>query len=132
MQRQGFTLSLLILFVVSLTMTSCKYEEGPFISLRSKKERVANTWKYKKIIRDNGDEITGDNLPDTELTFTKDGDYKVNGNEQGNWEFGPDKEKLILKDENGNDQGEADILKLKEKELWIKNEQGDEYHFEPA
>lgn len=35
-------------FAVAILFTACKYEEGPGISLRSKRDRVANEWKVDK------------------------------------------------------------------------------------
>lgn len=37
-------LALSILFLTSVALTSCKYEEGPGISLISKRDRLANEW----------------------------------------------------------------------------------------
>ena len=34
--------------VISIALTSCKYEEGPGISLRSKRDRVSNEWLVKE------------------------------------------------------------------------------------
>lgn len=35
--------------LAAATITACKYEEGPGISLRSKRDRVANEWKITKL-----------------------------------------------------------------------------------
>lgn len=39
-----FNLVLTVLFLTSIALTSCKYEEGPGISLISKRDRLANEW----------------------------------------------------------------------------------------
>ncbi len=129
MFKNKYTFGLLLILALGFT-SSCKYEEGPFISLRTKKERVANTWQVEKIIQDDGDEFSGDDVPDTEYTFTKDGKFKVDGNHVGSWEFTNSKEKIRFEFAGGS--SESEILKLKEKELWVENDDGDETHYEPA
>lgn len=38
-------LSLVLVSAFAVVFTGCKYEEGPAISLRNKRDRVANEWK---------------------------------------------------------------------------------------
>lgn len=125
--------TLLIALLCTFAFASCKkYEEGPVVSLRSKKERVANTWVMEKIIDSDGTEYQGSQIPDNEITYTKDGDVEnEDGDKIGEWEFGDSKESLIFKPEVG-DESENDILRLKEDELWLEDENGNENHFEPA
>ena len=57
MKTSGLFL-VLVMLVSSLTFQSCsKYEEGPSISLRSKKARLVNKWKIDKMYK-NGTEYT--------------------------------------------------------------------------
>ncbi len=128
--------------------TGCKkYEEGPTISLRSKKARVVNEWKVVKIF-ENGKEQDMDDMKlwydfnddwtgRTYISFTING-QEYSGENNFDWEFNDDKTKILIKtkDANGNTQtDEAVILKLYEKEMWLKetDDNGDEweYHFEP-
>jgi len=79
--KNKIKLVVLIAFAGLLTfgVESCKkYPEGPTISLRTRKERVANTWKvdnYKVY----GTDLTSLFADYTE-TYTKDGNYSYNGN----------------------------------------------------
>ncbi len=121
-------------------LTACnKYEDGPKISLRSKKERVANTWVIEKAIR-NGNDVTDEYTIYT-LTTSKDGDAKLNAavtgsftyTTDGTWEFNSNKENLIFDYENNNADNTYQILKLKEDELWIREVGGeDELHLQPG
>lgn len=116
-----------LFFLLSIgVLSSCKYDEGPILSLRAKKERVANEWKVEKVIEANGTEREG---RDDHWTFTKDGALFVNGNEKGRWEFGSDKESLILEQKPGPDE-EFEILRLKEQEMWLESEDDEEIRFE--
>lgn len=133
MSKKFIFLSLIVFLLIGV-VSSCKYEEGPFVSFRTKKERVANTWKIEKIIKDDGKEKTGDSVPDTEYTYTDGGDYKEDGNELGDWEFKDSKEEIYheVNTPFGTVDYSHEILKLKEKELWVEDEDGDEIHYEPA
>lgn len=125
--------TLLIALLFTFAFASCKkYEEGPVVSLRSKKERVANTWVIEKIIDSDGNEYQGSMVPDIETTYTKDGDVEnEDGDKYGEWEFGDSKESLIVKPDNGG-ESESEILRLKEDELWLEDDDGTETHLEPA
>jgi len=123
-------------FVFTLTsMTGCKkYEEGPALSLKSKKGRVANKWKidYAFDIDDN-QVVTSDYTGET-WEFAKDGEWIERDNDvidkSGTWDFISDKESIkITKDNNNIDY--YDILKLKSKEMWLKDKD-EELHLIPA
>lgn len=135
------TLILAVVFC-ALSLVSCsKYEEGPAISLRSKKERVSNTWKIENAYR-SGEDVTEDYDQYT-LTMTKDGDarlvaiytsgaftfeYETNGT----WKFENSKEVLVLDFEDNDADNKYQILKLKEDELWLREQGGeDELHLIP-
>ncbi|UPT65292.1 MAG: hypothetical protein M0D57_12035 [Sphingobacteriales bacterium JAD_PAG50586_3] len=121
---------------------SCKkYEEGPGLSLRSRKERVANTWEIEKVLV-GGVEQTN---PSSEtVTFDKDGKVSstFNGTTfEGTWELTNDDEQIEVKITfNGiSSTSSYKIIKLKEKEFWIRdendaNDSSDdvETHYEPA
>lgn len=122
--------------------SSCsKYEEGPAFSLRSKKSRVANTWEVKKAMED-GKDVTND-YEQYQLRLLQDGDARLtaiytSGNftweyeTDGTWEFSNDKEDLQLDMENDDADFTYQILKLKEKEMWLREKGGDtELHLEP-
>ena len=125
-------ISLLSLFVVMLTLSSCKkYDEGPMLSLRSKTERVANVWKVAKATALLTNTDVTDDFKDDYIEFTKDGDYLSSGVKAGTWAFTGDKDKIIV-DYTGGIAYTYKIIKLKEKEFWIKDDDGTlELHFEP-
>lgn len=126
-----------------------KYPEGPAISLRSKKERVANTWKLDQLISGGVDSTAfyTNILNDYTVTLTKSGSYTIAYNvwgfgvtESGDWSFSSGKEDLNITPKSisiGNlpSPSVLQILKLYEKELWLRNFQSNgttkEYHFSP-
>jgi hypothetical protein len=107
--------------------TSCKYEEGPILSLRTKKDRIAGDWVIEKTIESDGTEDT--DWDGVEVTFDKDGTgkssytYTIFGvsttqTTNFNWEFTDSKKKLKITTEDG-DVDESTILKLKNDEMWV-------------
>ena len=125
-------LSTVLLFAFSFT--SCKYEEGPTISLRPKNERIANTWVIDKAYH-NGEEVT-DEYDQYELYLTTDnkasltvvysgGTFTFEYNTSGVWAFANSKEELVLDFEDDEADRTYEILRLAEKELWLKEKGGD-------
>lgn len=135
-------LVLMYLVITVALFSSCqKYEDGPLISFRSKTERIANNWRVAKAIHD-GNDVTGDfnrydislsKNGDASLTATysflgADYDYKTTGK----WSLVEDKEKIVLDFENNLADANYFILRLKEKELWVRQENSNlELHLEP-
>lgn len=120
-----------LLFIVTLigvVASGCKkYPEGPTVSLRSKKERFANTWKLSKYLI-NGTDYTS-SYKDFLLTTTKGSDYTLSYkvtllltfslSEAGTWAFTADKREVVFnKTSPSSDTYQWQILKLKEDELW--------------
>ena len=68
--------AILSFFLIGFLFTSCyKYEEGPRISLLSRKARLCNEWRVSTYL-DNGTDKT--NAEETiTLTIEKDGTYSV-------------------------------------------------------
>lgn len=140
-------LTIISLFILSVAVfNSCsKYEDGPGISLRSKKARMANTWKIDKITDlDTGEEINqndflgiSDSTGMTEsvvITFDikKDGKIDVIATfvsfpitvASGTWEFvGETGIKISATYINATSPEviEGTILRLANNELWIKD-----------
>lgn len=122
----------LLLSVLFLTTPSCKkYEEGPYVSLRSKTERVANNWRVEKAMNGNTD-ITSD-FERYEIIFTTSNRasiiaaYKFFGTTyayitEGTWSFNGNKEKLIVDYENNEADRVYFILRLSEDEMWLREE----------
>lgn len=100
-----------------------KYEEGPSLSLRSKKARVANEWKIAYAY-DLGDleEITADYVGEI-WEFSKDGEFMERESDivkkTGTWNFINDKEEITIS--IGTDIDKYRILRLKENEIWLKD-----------
>src|SRR5687768_14500600 len=119
---------LLALPVILLSACS-KYEDGPAISFRTKKDRVCNTWvvgsAYKNGV-DNTSEFNG-TFAGYLLDIRKDETYTLSYtppgvgsvNEEGHWNWDNDKLKITLTDSDGS-VTEYLILKLKEKEFWVQ------------
>ncbi len=131
-----------------------KYPEGPMISLRLKKERVANTWKIDKLLINNVDSAAyfSNIYKDYTINLTKSGSYSITyyvtiplaGNvtntESGTWSFTSNKDDLTLTPTSityGNVPSPStfQILKLYEKEMWVRKVDGNgkvtEYHLLP-
>lgn len=125
------------LFITAFTLiaSSCKkYDDGPFISVRSKEERVANTWVIDKAY-DNGSDVT-DDYDQYELYMGKDGkatltskyqsgDVSFSFSTHGIWLFENYKNDLRLDFDDDDADRVYKILRLKEAELWLKEKGGD-------
>src|SRR5262245_35502326 len=90
------------IILLSVVVGCNKYEEGPSLSLRSKKARLAGEWKIDHITF-NGDDITQSVITNmgTDYVFTiaKDGTYTGKGtyvDDKGTWKFGHEKGYLIM------------------------------------
>lgn len=132
------SLALCIIMTASSMLTSCKkYEEGPALSFRSKKERVAGTWEVTTVIQ-NGMEIPAGPVSMT-WEFNKNGTYiRKSTNletgtiyqESGTWEFKDKKSCIEISVQVSGSPNfyfeRWDIVKLMEKELWIEYYQANE------
>lgn len=140
-------LTIAAFFLISVVvLNSCsKYEDGPGISLRSKKARMANTWKIDKITDlDTGNEVdqnefmgfadSSDVAMSVVVTFDikKDGKIDIIATissfsitvASGTWEFVGDtgiKISVIYMNTTSPEVIEGTILRLANNELWIKD-----------
>lgn len=110
--------------LISTVIVACKkYNEGPRISFRSKKERVSNEWVLSDRYVADTLNMWEDSLNTGVLRFTKAGFYSLSTDtlqETGEWAFNHDKKKIVL-DINSDTDIRPDVLqiqKLKEEELW--------------
>lgn len=138
-----------IVFGMISSFSSCKkYEDGPSLSVASKKGRVANNWKmeaeYKNGVQQ---QLDADDLA-YRIEFSKDGAVTekftdtgtgVVSSYTGTWDFSSDKETLTTTITYG--PGDIDvetykILRLKSNELWLEqtdsNGNKTEIHFVAA
>lgn len=112
---------LLLLACMALpALQGCKkYPDGPALSLRSRSERVANTWKVENY-KINDNDYTSLVAGYTE-TFSKDGAYSYswgNLSGTGNWAFQNEDQEIRLTGISNQDSYTLVILKLEEKEFW--------------
>ena len=144
MKLRNLSLLIACAFLFAAGLNSCSpYEEGPAISLRSKTERVANTWRVNYAVEADGDDQTSDYEEDR-FILDKDGNvtytFEIAGTvftATGTWAFTNDDENIRIQtsfDFLGLpvDSDETyEILKLKETEVWIRDIDDDqiELHF---
>jgi len=120
MKFKNLIFSLSILFVTIPLIQSCKkYPEGPAFSLRSKTERVSNTWKVENY-KINGSDFTS-LVSDYTETFTKENTYSYTWGILGgscNWAFQNDNMEIKLDGNEDNTSRTLFIEKLEEKTFW--------------
>lgn len=116
--------------LLAILFTSCYYEDGPIVSLRTPKMRVVNKWKYDKVTK-NGKDVS-DEFTALWAEYKSDGtsEYLVgNGiHHYGNWQLSDDSRELSVDYTNDNDSTWSvtyTITKLKEKEIWMNGVDGD-------
>lgn len=130
------TTILFALAVIGGVVISCKkYEEGPAMSLRTKKARMAGEWTVEKVLY-NGTDVTSQYLPSGttyKITIEKGGSWNDvmsssggSSTSKGTWEFVDKKENLKMVTEGSGDaDGDTSVIvKLKNKELWIDSKSG--------
>jgi len=134
-------LSLAMLAMVFVMSSACKYEEGPALSLRTKTARLTGTWKAEKFIDKNGAESTPDTNDNSTWTIEKDNKFSIKSDFfgqtttfNGTWDWTDSKEGISVTIDFGIGTNTVvyTILRLKNKELWIQDEDGDQTHFVPA
>ncbi len=135
--KSNLKISLLLLAFAGLLMTgfeSCnKYPDGPAFSLRTRTQRVANTWKIENYTV-NGDDYTS-LVSDYVETYSKDGNYSYSWGSfagTGNWHFENDDKEIQINGTSNQSDQRLIILKLEEKTFWYYIMDGGdrkEYHF---
>ena len=104
-----------------LTLSCNKYEEGRWICLKSKKERVANTWQLEEY-RINGVDVTAKYkaINYTEK-YNKAGEFEISANNEtrdGQWEFISEARCMRRFGMEGIPTRTLIITRLTEKEFW--------------
>lgn len=132
MKKLKYLPALIIAVFALFFFDSCKYEDGPAISFRSRKERVANTWKLDQYLVNGVDSTLGfEYLYNTaRWTFNKNGGFMFSYiwadttvSAIGEWEFTSNDEAINLNYVTFADtitKQTLTILRLKEKEFWFK------------
>jgi hypothetical protein len=123
------TLLFVLIAVSALMFQSCKYEDGPSVSCRSKKTRVANLWRLSEMyVNDTLQELNSNTGYSLELTKEGVATTTLDNNAVapivGTWEFGDKKETLIMHYPSDNLDpdnvpAEYTILRLADDELWL-------------
>jgi hypothetical protein len=135
------TLFALMAIITLVFADSCKkYEEGPSLSLRSRKARVANSWKVEQYLLNGSDQTSSINvlLPNYREVYDKEGNYSFSYDNQsgsGKWSFQNDDMEIKRNGVSNQSSETLIILKLKEKEFWYKIVDGsdtEEVHLIPA
>ena len=116
-----------LLAAVLLVVLSCgKYEEGPEFTVLTKKKRLVGDWKLQEVMID-GQIVDAQAYAEYTLTFERDGTALISYGAlsyKGTWAFIEDKTKLRTIDLTGQTV-EPTIIRLTNKELWLKDADGD-------
>ncbi|MCH2198917.1 MAG: lipocalin family protein [Flavobacteriales bacterium] len=115
----------LISLAAAVVLTSCgKYEDGPGISLRSKKARLTGEWQLDEVEIDGTDFTADFNQWDWEFEDDEEFRYtvEVEGflpfSPEGEWSFSNNKEEIELTFNDG-DRLELEVQRLTNKEFWF-------------
>lgn len=104
-----------------ISLSGCKkYEDGPGLSVSSKKSRVTADWQFKKVLYNSVDETSA--FFDFTWEMKKDGQFNMvsNGNiDHGKWDFALDKEALDFRYDDGTIE-RYNIKRLTAKDLWME------------
>lgn len=119
MKKKLFLHTICAFFILSGFQNCKKYANGPAFSLRTRAERVANTWKVENY-KINRNDFTSLVSNYTE-TFSKKGNYSYSWgifNESGSWSFQNKDKEIKLTGPDNQTSRVLIILKLEEKSFW--------------
>ncbi len=115
---------ILIILTITAILSCKKYEDGPVISLRTKKMRLINKWKINETQKyinksqpTNNTDTTYQSISANYIQFENHNIYST-PNDTGQWEFYDNKNKIIIT--LNQDKDTFKILRLKNKELWLQ------------
>jgi len=136
MRSRFSVISFFVFFVIFISCT--KYEEGPLISLRSRKARISNTWVIQSVTEVSTGHVTYSGYEGWELQISEDGQYKknilYNGNQtiyEGGWEFvSADVVEFQYLENQEEIIEQFKIIRLANKELWLRDHL-EEVHYMP-
>ena len=135
--KTKYTVSAIASAALVFNFSSCKYEEGPAFSLKSKKARLAGEWEITRV---NGDkpknfEVSFEFEKKGDVTITYSYSYYYYGynytydyTEKGEWEWEDKKETIDLSMDGWHD--ELEVKRLTSKELWVETSDDDEWELE--
>jgi len=119
MKNRFLLLALIIIWFATTTQSCQKYADGPMFSLRSRTERVSNTWKVDNYSI-NGTDFTSLVSNYTE-TFSSNGEYSYSWgllNGTGTWKFQNNDEEIQLTGTDNQSDRKLIIQKLEEDAFW--------------
>lgn len=119
MKNRFLLLALISIWFATTTQSCQKYPDGPMFSLRSRTERVSNTWKVDNYSI-NGTDFTSLVSNYTE-TFSSNGEYSYSWgllNGTGTWKFQNNDEEIQLTGTDNQSDRKLVIQKLEEGALW--------------
>ena len=128
------SIALMMVFALSLSFIGCKkYQEGPAISLASKKGRVEGVWKVSKSFTDGTEDTCDSDCTEgrdkSSVTYTKDGKYTSSSvwvilgvasdpfETTGKWLLSADKMSILV----DWDDDDPDMVKRKRDVGWSSN-----------
>ncbi|MDZ4664053.1 MAG: hypothetical protein SGJ15_04190 [Bacteroidota bacterium] len=115
----SIVLILMGLIIIPSIQSCKKYAEGPSVSLRTRTERVSNSWKVENY-KVNGTDFTS-LVSSYNETYSKDGAYSYSWgilNGTGKWAFQNKDTEIKLNGTDGQASRTLFILKLEEKSFW--------------
>lgn len=136
--KKSNVITIMIAAIIVLTTACSKYEEGPTLSLASKKGRVANTWELEGYYEDGVDKTSEyrEYVVSKSLEIDKEGAYTQTATASpafggatttftGTWEFINDKEEIkMVPTYDPTSTDTLVITRLKQNELWVKSKSG--------
>ena len=122
-----------ILFLLAIVFSSCKkYDEGPALSFRSKRERAINIWTFTSVSDHSGNDLTA-NYNNWIFSIDENNNLLIQWylsgikiETYGTWNFNEDKSSIELTYTNTILESQfsksLEILRLKEKNLIVNTE----------
>ena len=137
MQYKKYALFFLFIFLACIFCTCKKYPEGPFISLKTKENRVDGTWEVEKYLVNGVDSVASKYSPGCTINFyakaSSGGSRNISiqcEKSSGYWSFRDRKESIVVWPLDTTIKSSLflsrfttwKILKLKYKEIHLKTE----------
>lgn len=117
------------ILALTLLFAACKYEDGPKLSIRTKKHRAVNSWSIDKVLEDGVDKTDAykNAYVNYQVTLQKDKSYEIKYRpfnisdyiETGTWDFSSDKLYINFTPKDSKSPSKWKILRLTENETWV-------------
>lgn len=121
--------NILSILILTLLFSACKYEDGPKLSIRTKKHRAVNSWSIDKVLEDGVDKTDAykNAYVNYQVTLQKDKSYEIKYRpfnisdylETGTWDFSSDKLYINFAPKDSKSPSKWKILRLTENETWV-------------